>query len=231
MIIHGLQKLTLLDYPGHTACTVFTGGCNYRCPYCHNAALVVDPHSQPILPEEEFFGFLKKRGGLLDGVAITGGEPTLLSDLPEFIGRVKDMGFAVKLDTNGTNPAMLARLLSEKLVDYVAMDIKTSPQRYGVVTGVAGCSTKSVEESVALLMGGGTAFEFRTTVVKDLHTAEDLENIGRWIAGAPRYFLQAFKDSGGLLQSGLAGFSKQEMEALAAAVRPYVPSVEVRGLG
>ena len=230
MIIHGLQKLTLLDYPGHTACTVFTGGCNYRCPYCHNAALVVDPHSQPVLDEGELFAFLKKRTGLLDGVAITGGEPTLLRDLPDFVRRVKTMGFAVKLDTNGTNPAVLASLLEEGLLDYVAMDIKTCRERYDVVTGVPGCSTKAVEESVALLMGGETAFEFRTTVVKDLHTEEDLVGIGRWIAGAPRYFLQAFKDSGGLLQEGLTGYNRAEMEALAAAVRPYVPSVQIRGL-
>lgn len=230
MIIHGLQKLTLLDYPGHTACTVFTGGCNYRCPYCHNAALVVDPHSQPVIPEEEIFSFLNKRRGLLDGVAITGGEPTLLPDLPEFMAKVKDLGFAVKLDTNGTNPAMLRRLTAEKLVDYVAMDIKTCPERYAAVTGIPGCSTKAVEESVALLMGGETDFEFRTTVVRDLHTAEDMERIGRWIAGAPRYFLQAFKDSGGLLQEGLSGYNRAEMEALAALVRPHVPSVEIRGI-
>ena len=230
MIIHGLQKLTLLDYPGHTACTVFTGGCNYRCPYCHNAALVVDPHNQPVLEEAELFAFLKKRTGLLDGVAITGGEPTLLRDLPDFVRRVKTMGFAVKLDTNGTNPAMLASLLEEGLLDYVAMDIKTCREHYDVVTGVPGCSTKAVEESVALLLNGTTDFEFRTTVVRELHTAEDFEAIGRWITGAPRYFLQAFKDSGGLLQSGLSGYNRAEMEALAAAVRPYIPNVQIRGL-
>ena len=230
MIIHGLQKLTLLDYPGHTACTVFTGGCNYRCPYCHTAALVLNPHDQPVMEEESFFSFLKKRRGLLDGVAITGGEPTLLADLPAFIRKIRELGFKVKLDTNGTNPAMLAALLEEKLVDYVAMDIKTSPERYAAVTGIPGCSTKNVEESVRLLMAGDTDFEFRTTVVRHLHTPGDFESIGRWIAGAPRYFLQAFKDSGGLLQEGLTGFDRAEMAALADVVRPFVPSVEVRGV-
>ena len=140
------------------------------------------------------------------------------------------MGFAVKLDTNGTNPAMLASLLEEGLLDYVAMDIKTCRERYDAVTGIPGCSTKAVEESVALLMQGKTDFEFRTTVVRELHKVEDFEAIGRWITGAPRYFLQAFKDSGGLLQEGLSGYNRAEMEALAAAVRPYVPSVQIRGL-
>jgi len=230
MIIHGLQKLTLLDYPGHTACTVFTGGCNYRCPYCHNAALVLDPQSQPVMPEETFFSFLKKRKGLLDGVAITGGEPTLLRDLPDFIRKIRELGFKVKLDTNGTNPAMLAALLEEKLVDYVAMDIKTSPERYAAVTGVPGCSTKAVEQSVKLLMDGDTDFEFRTTVVRELHRPEDFEAIGRWLAGAPRYFLQAFKDSGGLLQEGLSGYSRAQLEAMADLVRPHVPAVQIRGM-
>jgi len=230
MIIHGLQKLTLLDYPGHTACTVFTGGCNFRCPYCHNAALVLDPQSQPVMPEETFFSFLKKRKGLLDGVAITGGEPTLLRDLPDFIRKIRELGFKVKLDTNGTNPAMLAALLEEKLVDYVAMDIKTSPERYAAVTGVPGCSTKAVEQSVKLLMDGDTDFEFRTTVVRELHRPEDFEAIGRWLAGAPRYFLQAFKDSGGLLQEGLSGYSRAQLEAMADLVRPHVPAVQIRGM-
>jgi len=230
MIIHGLQKLTLLDYPGHTACTVFTGGCNYRCPYCHNAALVLNPHDQPVMEEESFFSFLKKRRGLLDGVAITGGEPTLLADLPVFIRKIRELGFKVKLDTNGTNPAMLAALLEEKLVDYVAMDIKTSPERYAAVTGVPGCSTKAVEQSVKLLMDGDTDFEFRTTVVRELHRPEDFEAIGRWLAGAPRYFLQAFKDSGGLLQEGLSGYSRAQLEAMADLVRPHVPAVQIRGM-
>ena len=230
MVIHGLQKLTLLDYPGHTACTVFTGGCNYRCPYCHNALLVLDAGSQPVVEEEEFFSFLNKRRGLLDGVAVTGGEPTLLRDLPDFLRRVKEQGFQVKLDTNGTNPAMLRQLLEKKLVDYVAMDIKTSRENYSLVTGVAGCSTAPVEESAALLMAGDTDFEFRTTVVRELHSPGDFESIGRWLAGEEKYFLQAFKDSGGLMKDGLSGFSRAGMEELAAAVRPYIPNVRLRGM-
>jgi len=230
MIIHGLQKLTLLDFPGHTACTVFTGGCNYRCPYCHNATLVRDPHSQPVLPEEEIFAFLTKRRGLLDGVAVTGGEPTLMRDLPDFARRVKDMGFALKLDTNGTNPAMLASLLEEGLVDYVAMDIKTCRENYPRVTGIHGCRVEQVEESAGLLMAGKTDFEFRTTVVDSLHGPEDFERIGRWLAGDARYFLQMFRDSGDLLEQGLRGCTREQMREYAALVRPFLPRVQLRGV-
>lgn len=230
MIINGLQKLTLLDYPGHTACTVFLGGCNMRCPFCHNAVLVLDPGNQPTVSEEEFFKFLNKRHGLLDGVAITGGEPTMRPELPEFLRKIKDTGFDVKLDTNGCYPEMLERLLAEKLVDYVAMDIKSSPKGYAKTVGVPDFDIAPVQRSIELLMGGKTDFEFRTTVVKELHSLDDIIEIGKWIQGAPRYFLQLFKDNGALMTDGLSPWSAEKMHEMADAVKPYVGAVGLRGM-
>ena len=230
MVISGLQKLTLLDYPGHTACTVFTPGCNWRCPFCHNAALVLDPRTQPILPEEEFFSFLRKRRGLLDGVAVTGGEPTLQKDLPDFLRRVKDEGFGVKLDTNGTHPAMLRAILDEGLADYVAMDIKAGRDNYPAVTGTLRPGLEAVEESAALLMEGRVDFEFRTTVVRELHTKEDFLDIAQWLRGEEKYFLQGFKDSGDNISAGFSAYSPEEMEQLRALVLPAIPHTEIRGM-
>ena len=230
MEIHGLQKLTLLDYPGHTACTVFTGRCNWRCPFCHNAALVLRPESQPRIEEEEIFAFLKKRRGLLDGVAVTGGEPTLQRDLPDFLRRIREMGFAVKLDTNGTHPAMLRTILTEGLADYVAMDIKAGRENYPAVTGTLRPGLAAVEESAALLMEGRCDFEFRTTAVRELHTAEDFDDIARWLQGDEKYFLQAFKDSGDVLSGNFSAFSRQEMEAFRERVLPCLPAAEIRGM-
>jgi len=230
MVIHGLQKLTLLDYPGHTACTVFTARCNWRCPFCHNASLVLHPDSQPVIDESEFFSFLEKRRGLLDGVAVTGGEPTLQKDLPEFMQRVKALGFAVKLDTNGTNPAMLRRILDGGLADYVAMDIKAGRDNYPAVTGTLRPGLAAVEESVELLRRSGVEHEFRTTVVRELHSDADFEDIGRWLTGAEHYFLQAFKDSGDILSEGYGPCSREEMERFRAIVLPHIPSAQLRGV-
>ena len=230
MEIHGLQKLTLLDYPGHTACTVFTGRCNWRCPFCHNASLVLRPSSQPVIDLEEIFAFLQKRHGLLDGVAVTGGEPTLQKDLPEFLRRVKDMGFAVKLDTNGTAPGMLREILAEGLADYVAMDVKAGRDNYPSVTGTIRPGLPAVEESAALLMEGRVDFEFRTTVVRELHTMEDFDDIAAWLAGGEKYFLQAFKDSGDLLTPGHSACTKEEMEAFRARLLPAIPRTALRGI-
>jgi len=230
MVIHGLQKLTLLDYPGRTACTVFTGACNWRCPFCHNASLVLDPGSQPQIPEEELLAFLKKRKGLLDGVAVTGGEPTLHKDLPDFLEKVKELGYAVKLDTNGTNPAMLRAILDRGLADAVAMDIKAGRANYPSVTGTLRPGLAAVEESAALLMGGATDFEFRTTVVKGLHTMEDFDDIASWLRGGEKYFLQAFKDSGDILTPGHSACTRQEMEAFRARLLPAIPRTELRGV-
>lgn len=230
MTINGLQKLTLLDYPGRTACTVFLGRCNWRCPFCHNASLVLAPEEQPVLPEEELFAFLRKRRGLLDGVAVTGGEPTLQPDLPEFLRKVKDLGYAVKLDTNGTNPRLLREILEAGLADYVAMDVKTSPERYPAVTGTPRCNLDAVRESAALLLGGTTDFEFRTTVVKELHALSDFAAIGAWLRGGEKYFLQAFKDSGDLVQPGFTGCSRAELEEMREVLRRDIPRTELRGV-
>ena len=230
MVIHGLQKLTLLDFPGHTACTVFTGGCNWRCPFCHNAGLAADPTSQPVIPEAELFSLLTKRRGLLDGVAVTGGEPTLQKDLPDFLERIKNLGFAVKLDTNGTNPVMLRSLLERGLADYVAMDIKAGPENYPTVTGTVRCRLDAVRESAAILMEGHTDFEFRTTVVKELHSDEDFLAIGEWLRGDSKYFLQGFRDSGELMRGGLSACSRGEMEHFRQVVLPDLPRTELRGV-
>ena len=230
MRISGLQKLTLLDFPGHTACTVFTGGCNYRCPFCHNAELVLRPEEQPEIPEAEFFALLEKRRGLLDGVAVTGGEPTLQPDLPAFLRRIRDLGYAVKLDTNGTRPDLLMQLAEAGLVQYVAMDIKNSPARYAETAGTADPQLDRIRESAAFLLAGTVPYEFRTTVVRELHRPEDLAEIGRWLSGAARYFLQGFTDSGDLIGAGFHHCSREEMDLLLAAVRPYIPAAELRGV-
>ena len=230
MEIHGLQKLTLLDFPGHTACTVFTGRCNFRCPFCQNASLVLHPETLAVIPEEDVFAFLEKRKGLLDGVAVTGGEPTLQPDLVDFLRRVKGMGFETKLDTNGARPDVLRALLSEGLVDYAAMDVKSSPAGYGRCAGVSDKVLASVRESAALLEGSGVIHEFRTTAVKGLHTPEDFRAIGEWLAGTERYFIQSYVDSGDILEPGMAAFSQEELEELLAAIRPFIPGARLRGV-
>ena len=230
MLINGIQKLTLLDFPGHTACTVFTGGCDFRCPFCHNASLVLRVGEQPVVPEAELMALLDKRRGLLDGVCITGGEPTLQPDLLDLMEKIKEKGYLVKLDTNGTRPQVIARAFERGLVDKVAMDIKTSPERYQVVAGLPEMDMRPIRESVQLLMAHPGKYEFRTTVVRELHSVQDFAAIGQWIAGAQEYYLQAFKDSGDIIGEGYSACSKEEMEAMRAAVMPYVPSAELRGI-
>ena len=231
MHLEALQKLTLLDYPGRTAATLFTHGCNFRCPFCHNAGLVVRP-SETVVDENELFAYLDKRKKLLDGVCITGGEPLLQSDIADFIRRVRAHGYAVKLDTNGSFPEKLAALIDEGLVDYVAMDIKNSPEKYEETAGAKGI-LENVQASVALLLKNTVDYEFRTTVTGSLHTAEDMRAIGAWIAGAKRYFLQPFKDSGDLVcgnaDTSIFACSPAHTEALLAAVQPFVPTAPVRG--
>ena len=230
MNIQGLNKVTLLDYPGRVACTVFTGGCDLRCPFCHNSQLVLHPTFSPI-DEEEVFALLRRRRGIIDGVAITGGEPLLQPDIEAFISRVRELGYSVKLDTNGTHPARLAHLLEEGLVDHVAMDIKNSPERYPETVGIPGFDVTPIRESIALLVGGSTGYEFRTTVVAPLHDEESMLGIGRLIKGAGRYFLQGFADSGALIDpEGLRAVPREEMEKFAAIVAPFVGSAELRGV-
>lgn len=230
MIIHGFQKLTLLDYPGHTACTVFSGGCNFRCPFCHNAGLVLSPGQYDTVEEEEILAFLKKRRGILDGVCITGGEPLLNPDTEEFAAKVKALGYLLKLDTNGSFPERLENVVNAGLVDYVAMDIKNCLKKYPLTVGKEGFDTSPVERSVEFLRSGKVGYEFRTTVVREFHTEEDIREIGKWLASVPRYFLQAFSDSGELIGEGLHGYSPEEYKRLLSAVREYIPSAELRGV-
>lgn len=232
MKVTGIQKLTLLDYPGVVACTVFTAGCNFRCPFCHNAMLVLPEQiDDECLTDDEVFGFLKKRRGVLDGVAVTGGEPLLHADMPEFLARVKELGYKIKLDTNGSNPELLSEIVKNKLVDRVAMDIKNAPEEYARTIGLKSFDIAPVERSKEMLLRGDIDYEFRTTVVKGIHTKESLIGAAKWIEGAKEYYLQQFKDSGNLiLPDGLSAYDEKQMHALAEAVRDYVPTVEVRGV-
>lgn len=227
--IAGLQKLTLLDFPGKTACTVFTHGCNLRCPFCHNSALVTG-ESEEAVTEEEFFSFLRKRQGILDGVAVTGGEPLLQPDIEEFLTKVKALGYSVKLDTNGFFPDRLRTLIEKKLVDYVAMDIKNGLNKYAVTCGRKELDISPVLDSIELLQSGAVPHEFRTTAVNGFHTPEDFESIGRLIEGTENYFIQNFVDSGALIKEGLTGLSKAEMQACLTSVKKYIPTASLRGL-
>lgn len=229
MKIHGLQKMTLLDFPGAVACTVFLGGCDYRCPFCHNFELV-DGSAQPLMDDEELLSFLAKRKGLLDGVAFTGGEPCLHVGLPDLLEKIRAMGFATKLDTNGYHPERLQEILNRGLVDYVAMDVKNSPAKYAATCGLETVDLDKVRRSIQLLMDGPADYEFRTTVVAEFHQAADFEAIGRMIRGARRYFLQCFTDRDSVPFGNLHAPSAQDLRAYADIVRPYVPDVNLRGV-
>ena len=230
MRICGLQKLTLLDFPGKVAATVFTGGCELRCPFCHNAPLVLGGRGAETLDKGEVLAFLASRRGLLDGVVLSGGEPLLQPDAPDFLAEVKAMGFAVKLDTNGCHPDVLEDVLDRRLADYVAMDVKNSLEKYPQTVGVPGFDTAPVERSARLLLEGGTDYEFRTTLVRPFHELSDMADIGAWLRGARRYFLQAFVDSGDLVGGGCSAFTAEEMEAFARAARPWAQTVGLRGV-
>ena len=230
MRILGLQKLSLLDFPGKVAATVFTGGCDLRCPFCHNAPLVLPGRGTSALDAGAVLDFLASRRGLLDGVVLSGGEPLLQPDAADFLAEVKAMGFAVKLDTNGCHPDALADILDRRLADYVAMDIKNSLEKYPWTVGVPGFDTAPVERSAQLLMEGPADYEFRTTLVRPFHEVGDMETIGRWLRGARRYYLQAFVDSGDLVGGGCAPFTPEEMEGFLQAARPFFQSAALRGL-
>ena len=227
--IKGLQKLTLLDFPQRVACTIFTGGCNFRCPFCHNASLVLDPDRAEGISEEELFAFLEKRKGLLDGVCITGGEPFLQKGIADTVRRIKAMGYAVKLDTNGYYPEALKVLVAEGLVDYVAMDIKNSPALYAKTAGLEELDFSRIEESVRFLMSGAVDYEFRTTVTRELHSKESLSEAAQFIKGAKRYYLQTFIDSGDLVGGSFSAYSGDEMQSLLEAVKAFVPTAQIRG--
>lgn len=230
--IGGLQKMTLLDYPGKAACTIFLSGCNFKCPFCHNRDLVFIPERYEYFDVNEVMEYLEKRKGLLDGVCISGGEPLLQEHLPSLIGRIREMGYLVKLDTNGAYPERLKEVIEKGLVDYVAMDIKNSPEKYARTLGMnpESFSLDPIMESVAYLKSSGIAHEFRTTVVKELHTAEDLLAIGRWIGEKETYFLQQYVDSDNVIQPGCSAYSAAEMEELRKQVETLVPNVTLRGV-
>ena len=232
MYLAGMQKLSLLDFPGVVACTLFTPGCNFRCPWCHNASLVLPEQFPAEYPDpEEVLAFLKKRQGILDGVCITGGEPLLHAEIPDFIRRLKMLGYRVKLDTNGSFPERLKALAEEKLVDYVAMDIKNGPSHYAETIGIPGYLTEAVEESKNFLLTEPVEYEFRTTVVRGLHTEQCLLEAAEWIRGAKAWYLQQFRDSGALIcGDGLSAFSEEEMQQLLRAVQEKLPAAQLRGL-
>lgn len=229
MLIKGFQKLTLLDYPGKTACTVFTGGCNYRCPFCHNAGLVTRMDTE-IIPESEVLEHLKKRQGVLDGVAISGGEPLLQGDIEGFMEQIKELGYEIKLDTNGSFPEKLKSIIEKGFCDYVAMDIKNSKERYPETIGIDKFDISLMEKSVEILMSSDVDFEFRTTITKNFHTIKDIENIGKWIKGVNKFYLQNFVDSGNLIDNRVVGVSKEEILEMLEVVKKYVPTAEIRGL-
>ncbi len=229
MQIHGLQKMTLLDFPGKVACTVFLGGCDLRCPFCHNWD-ILDPSIPVLMEEDEFYKFLDKREGLLDGVAITGGEPLLRTGMVEFIKGIKQKGFLVKLDTNGNHPDRLKKLVSEGLLDYVAVDIKNDKNRYGETVGIPELDISRIEETVSFLLEGNVPYEFRTTVVKQFHDADSFKGIAEWIDGAEHYFLQSFVDRETVPFSGLEAYSPEELENFKTIVEPHVKHIELRGV-
>ena len=235
MIISGLQKMTLLDYPGKVACTVFLQGCNFRCPFCHNSDLLGNEGPEAIA-EETLLAFLKKRVGLLDAVCVTGGEPTLQKDLPDLLKKIKDLGYLVKLDTNGNRPEVLKALVEDGLVDYVAMDIKNGPTRYGETAGISNMTLAHVEESIRYLLSGKVDFEFRTTVADELHDPEDFAAIGRWLTDlspdrkAPKFFIQPYVDRESVLMGGLHTPTTEKLREMLGAITPYVLSATLRGI-
>ena len=233
-MIAGLQKMTLLDFPGKVACTLFLQGCNFRCPFCHNSELL--PHKgEDFMTEEAFLKFLEGRKGLLDGVAITGGEPTGQPELPGLVKRIKALGYFVKLDTNGTNPKMLREMVEAGLVDYVAMDVKNSPGKYAETVGLPGLKLDKITESLSFLISSDVDYEFRTTLVSQLHNEAAIEEIGRWLASLvpgkkpKRLFLQSFVDRDSVIFSGLTAPTGEQISRFAEILTPYVEQVKIRG--
>lgn len=230
MVFHGLIKSTLLDYPNKLACTLFTGGCNFRCPFCQNSALVLNPNSEPIIDKDELEKFLKQRVRYLDGVCVTGGEPLLQRNVDDFFKYLKDLGYLVKLDTNGSFPQKLNSLLSKNLVDYVAMDLKSSKDGYAKAIGLDSLDISLIEESVDILQASSIDHEFRTTLVKELHGPKEIEGIGNWLNRNQKLYLQKFEDKGSNIQKNLTGFNDFEMKAIQNTLKSYIDFVEVRGL-
>ncbi len=235
MTISGLQKMTLLDYPGKVACTVFLQGCNYRCPFCHNSGLL-GADGEPFMEMSDFLDFLKKRQGLLDAVCVSGGEPTLQKELPALLKGIQALGFSVKLDTNGSRPEVLKELVKDGLVNYAAMDVKNSPGRYAETTGVSRPDLDKIEESLRFLIEGNVAYELRTTVVAELHSEQSVTEMGQWLSSIvpgkkpEKLFLQCFADQDSVLKSGLKAPDEAQLKRYAALLTPYVGFAAVRGL-
>ena len=230
MIICGLQKLSMVDYPGKLTATVFTGGCNFRCPFCHNALLVTRLQESPQLDMDEVLRFLKSRKGLLDAVVLSGGEPLLQPEAERFLAQVREMGFSLKLDTNGCYPDALASILEQGLVDYVAMDIKNSKEKYARTVGLTRFDLAPVEESIHLIRQSGIDYEFRTTAVREFHTADDFRAIGQWLHGSRHYYIQNFTDSGNLIGTGMTGFSPEELKEFAVSLQADFQHIGLRGI-
>lgn len=230
MKLCGLNKTTLLDYPGKVAATIFLDSCNFRCPFCHNRSLVLEPAAAPSISTEELLAFLQKRRGILEGVCVSGGEPTLHADLPALLKQIRSLGYAIKLDTNGSRPEVIRSLHQQGLIDMVAMDIKAAPEHYPVVCGVPFPELSSIRETVEYLMNADMEYEFRTTVVKELHTISDFQFIGQWIAGAKAYFLQAYKDSDQVISPGFSSYSKADLEEFQKLLQTTIARVEIRGI-
>ena len=230
MQICGFNKTTLLDFPGHVAATVFTGCCNFRCPFCQNGDLVLHPARVPQLDEQEVLRLLEKRRGILTGVCVTGGEPTLQPDLADFLRKIKELGLLVKLDTNGYLPEVIEGLFRQGLLDYIAMDIKTSPEHYAAVAGLPGLQMDRIEKSAAFVQSCGLPYEFRTTVVRELHHSEDFLSIGRWLKGARAYFLQSYQESEGVISPVFSAYSKEELESFRSMLLPFILNPSLRGV-
>lgn len=229
--IAGIQKLTLLDFPGKVGCTLFTEGCNFRCPFCHNASLVTRISENTEYSVEYILDFLKKRQGIVEGVCISGGEPTLMPGLEDFIREIRALGFAVKLDTNGSCPEILRSLVENGLLDYVAMDIKNSPEKYALTAGLDDdFDFSKIRESADFLMSGQLDFEFRTTVVDPLHETEDFISIGQWLAGNEKFYLQKFIDSGDIIGRGLEAYPDEKMSEFLNVLKSLVPNAQLRGV-
>lgn len=229
MTIQGLKKFSLLDYPGRTACTIYTAGCNFRCPYCYNASLVIDTYKNKEIPLEDVYDFLRRCQGVLEGVCLTGGEPLIQHGVEEFLSRVKERGYQVRLETNGSFPDKLKKIVTAGLVDYVAMDIKNSQESYGKTVGIEGYNVENVHRSVQYLLNGEVDYEFCTTVVLELHQRSDFESIGRWLRGARRYYLQPFVNSDDLIRDGLHRYNDSIMHQALEIVQRNIPAARLRG--
>ena len=230
MQICGLNKTTLLDYPEHMAATVFTGGCNFRCPFCHNGDLVLNPQKYAGITQDEVLSFLRKRQGILSGVCITGGEPTLQPDLVTFLATIKKMGYLIKLDTNGYKPDVIQMLVKQQLIDYIAMDIKNSLSSYSQTAGMDSLDFSRIKSSVDYIMQCGIDYEFRTTVVKELHTVENFAEIGKWLAGCKRYYLQSYVESEHVICHGFHAYDKKELLAFTDVLKETIPNTFLRGV-